>query len=56
VPADTVPEAMTKVAYSVFQASILRDRHEDEHCCNQEALWSSPTRFISSVHGLVPHL
>ena len=29
---DAIPEAVIEVANSVFYASILRDRHEDDDC------------------------
>jgi hypothetical protein len=55
VLAHAIPKAMVKVASSVFQASILRDRHEEDDCCNEEVLSSRSTTFIDRVHAIAPY-
>jgi hypothetical protein len=49
---DAIPEAMIEVANSVFYASILRDRHEDDDCCDQEVPSSRSATIISGAHGV----
>jgi hypothetical protein len=46
-PTDAIPEAMIEVANSIFYASILRDRHEDDDCRNQEVPYFSSATIIS---------
>lgn len=51
-PTDAIPEAMIEVANSVFDADILRDRHEDGDCCYQKVPTSSSATIISRAHGV----